>query len=65
MTTKIDTQANAYALLLAIEALHDVLEAATGGINGRNVTSDTRRAECAIIAASAIHSLDILARDDF
>jgi len=37
-----------------LAALWDVIHAAEGGINGRNVTADTRRAECAVIARAAI-----------
>lgn len=37
-----------------VEALQDVLAAATGAVNGRNVTEATRREECAVIARAAL-----------
>ena len=37
-----------------LQALKDVIAAATGGVNGRNVTEETRLAECAEIARAAI-----------
>ena len=36
------------------EALEDVISASTGGVNGRNITEETRRAECAVIARAAL-----------
>ncbi len=43
---------NSHAAL--VEALHNVMDAATGTVNGRNVTSETRRLECAVIARAAL-----------
>ena len=36
------------------QALRDVIAAAEGGTNGRNVTEQTRRVECGVIARATL-----------